>query len=193
MTDARPTLWTIGHSTRTFDALADLLTAHGVRRLVDVRLHPGSRRYPHFKSDALAVALPARGVEYLHAPAPGGRRKPRPDSPNTAWRNDAFRGYADYMATPAFGAALAELEAGARGAPTAIMCSEAVWWRCHRGLISDALKVRGWRVLHIEDCRASKEHPYTGAARLADGRLTYDAREGVPAAAPKAGGGGLFG
>jgi uncharacterized protein (DUF488 family) len=167
------TLWTIGHSTRAFDDFLALLHAHHIGLLADVRTHPGSRRFPHFNQDALAAALERDGLRYTHLPDLGGRRKPRKDSRNTAWRNDSFRGYADYMETPEFSAGLDRLIELAAETPTAIMCSEAVWWRCHRGLISDALKSRGHTVLHIEDAKQPKEHPYTSAAKIIDGRLSY--------------------
>jgi len=176
---AAPTIWTIGHSTRTLDEFTGLLAAHGVRSLVDVRTYPGSRRFPHFNQEALAAGLAEAGIAYTHLPELGGRRRPRPDSHNTAWRNDAFRGYADYMETPEFAAGLDRLLAIAAKHSTAIMCAEAVWWRCHRGLIADALKARGVTVLHIEGPGPAAEHPYTSAARVVDGQLSYEADEGL--------------
>jgi uncharacterized protein (DUF488 family) len=166
-------IWTIGHSTRPIDEFIGLLKTHGIRLLADVRTHPGSRRFPQFGQDALAASLADAGIRYEHLPELGGRRKPRPDSPNTAWRNDAFRGYADYMDTPEFAAGLERLLALAAEAPAAIMCAEAVWWSCHRGLIADALKARGVRVLHIEGSGEPKEHPYTSAAKVENGRPSY--------------------
>jgi uncharacterized protein (DUF488 family) len=168
-------IWTIGHSTRPWDDFVSLLTAAGVRQLVDIRSYPGSRRYPHFNRETMETVLPRAGIAYRWMPALGGRRKPDPASRNTAWRNAAFRGYADYMDTNAFAEGLAALETLAEKTPTAYMCSEAVWWRCHRGLVSDALKSRGWTVLHIEDGPKFKEHPFTPPARLVEGRLTYEA------------------
>jgi uncharacterized protein (DUF488 family) len=167
------TIWTIGHSTRAWDDFVVLLKHHGIRALADVRSFPGSRRHPHFGREAMAAALPAAGIAYTWRPELGGRRKALPDSPNTAWRHPNFRGYADYMDTPAFAEALAALEKDARKTPTAYMCSEAVWWRCHRGMISDALKARGWEVLHITDEKAPKPHPFTPVARVENGALTY--------------------
>lgn len=169
------TIWTIGHSTRPGPAFIALLTHHGIDTLADVRTHPGSRRYPQFNQDTLRAALAEAGIAYTHMPELGGRRKPRPDSINTAWRNDSFRGYADYMQSPVFEAGLARLQALAAGHRVAIMCAEAVWWQCHRGLIADALKVRGFDVLHIESEAAPKPHPYTPAARIVEGRLLYTA------------------
>lgn len=167
------TIWTIGHSTRSAEEFIALLGGNGIQALADVRRFPGSRKYPHFNVEPLAHALHDAGIEYVAFPELGGRRKPLPDSPNTAWRNDAFRGYADYMRTPEFAAGMERLAALASTKHTAIMCSEAVWWRCHRGLIADWLKVRGVRVLHIVDARHVVEHPYTSAAHVTNGELDY--------------------
>jgi uncharacterized protein (DUF488 family) len=166
------TIWTIGHSTLAWPAFLDLLQSHDIKNLVDVRSFPGSRRYPHFNQENMSAALPLAGIRYIWMRDLGGRRKTTPNSHNTVWRNVAFRGYADHMETPAFATALAALEELASSSPTAYMCSEAVWWRCHRGLISDALKVRGWEVLHIE-ARGVKPHPYTPAATVKNGKLSY--------------------
>ncbi len=143
------TIYTVGHSTRSAHDLRKLLQRAGVRVVADVRAFPGSRRHPQFNRAALTEWLQDAQIAYLHMPDLGGRRKPAPDSPNTAWRESAFRGYADYAASENFRSALADLEATARELPTAIMCAEAVWWRCHRRLIADALTVRGWRVEHL--------------------------------------------
>ena len=182
---AAVTLYTIGHSTRPLDDFLGLLEREGVRSLVDVRTFPGSRRYPHFNREALAAALRERGVAYSHAPALGGRRRPRPDSPNVAWRNEGFRGYADHMATPEFRAALSGLLDAAAATPTTVMCSEAVPWRCHRSLIADAALARGARVLHIMDGGA-KPHTLTRFARVEGGEVRYDAGadDAAAAAAP---------
>ena len=150
-----------------------MLKAHGIELVADVRQYPASRRYPHFGKEALAAALNKAGVQYLHFPELGGRRKSAPGSHNTAWRNEAFRGYADYMETESFDAGIARLLETARHSRTAIMCAEAVWWRCHRALISDFLKARGIEVLHILDAKKSEPHPYTSAARVVEGELTY--------------------
>jgi uncharacterized protein (DUF488 family) len=168
-------IYTIGHSTRSLDDFVALLVGDHVQVLADVRHYPGSRRYPHFGAEPLAAGLNAAGIEYVHLPELGGRRRPRPDSVNTAWRNEAFRGYADYMETPEFAAGLSRLEDLAAAGPTAMMCAEAVWWRCHRGLIADALKIRGWEVLHIEGRGEPKEHPWTSAARVEAGKVSYAA------------------
>jgi uncharacterized protein (DUF488 family) len=169
------TIWTIGHSTRSAEEFLALLAGNGIQALADVRRFPGSRKYPHFNVEPLAHALHDAGIDYVPFPELGGRRKPLPDSPNTAWRNDAFRGYADYMRTPEFTAGMERLATLASARRTAIMCSEAVWWRCHRGLISDWSKVRGVRVLHILDARQVVEHPYTSAAHVTNGELDYGA------------------
>ena len=169
-----PTIWTIGHSTRSAEEFLGLLQAHGIRLLADVRLLPGSKRYPHFNQEEMEKWLPEAGIGYRHFPELGGRRRPRPDSKNSAWRHTAFRGYADYMETETFQQALHALEDLARQQPLAFMCSEAVWWSCHRSLIADALKVKGWTVLHIMGEGKSKEHPYTAPARVVNGELRYD-------------------
>jgi uncharacterized protein (DUF488 family) len=144
-------LYTVGHSTRTAEEFLELLRRERVQRIVDVRAFPGSRRFPHFGRDALHASLSAAGIEYLHTPALGGRRKPRPGAPPTAWRNAGFAAFADHMTTPEFRRAIDELLDAAADRPTSIMCSEAVPWRCHRSMISDAVVARRWTVLHILD------------------------------------------
>jgi uncharacterized protein (DUF488 family) len=175
-------VYTIGHSTRTLDDFVALLHAHGVTQLADVRSIPRSRRHPHFAGEALLEALPAAGVTYRHFRELGGMRKLRVDSSNTAWHHPGFRGYADYMETPAFASALEDLmlwvepgdpERVALHTATAIMCAEAVWWRCHRQLISDALVARGVEVRHIVSTAAPKAHTLTNFARVTDRRVTY--------------------
>src|ERR671933_1837549 len=150
--------FSIGHSTHSLDGLVALLARHGVRRVVDVRRTPRSRRHPQFERDSLAAELPARRVDYRHLPALGGRRRPRPDSPNGGWEHEAFRGYADHALTGEFAAALAELCALAGERPTAVMCAEAPWWRCHRRLIADRLLTAGWTVCHIGSDGSLAEH-----------------------------------
>jgi uncharacterized protein (DUF488 family) len=167
------TVHTIGHSTRQLDDFIALLEAHGIGQLVDIRSVPRSRRHPHFSADALSVSLRDRAIVYRHSPALGGMRKPRRDSRNTAWRVEGFRGYADYMETEAFRVALDELVTVAREGPTAIMCAEAVWWRCHRQLVADALVARGITVRHITSAGAAAEHALTDFAQVADGLVTY--------------------
>lgn len=166
-------LYTVGHSNRSIDEFLRLLDAHGIRQVVDVRTAAGSRRHPQFMREALAATLKGRGIGYTHLPALGGFRKPRPDSINTAWRNESFHGYADYMQTPEFEAALAELLDLASQAPTAVMCAEAVPWRCHRSLIADALAVRGVNVGHIVSPTRCNPHVLTSFARVEGNRVTY--------------------
>ena len=169
-------IWTIGHSTRKIDAFISLLEQNGIKLLDDVRSWPGSKRYPQFNREALAKSLADAGIRYEHLPELGGRRKPKPDSHNTAWRNASFRGYADYMETEEFRKGVERLPALAREAgPAAIMCAEAVWWRCHRSLISDYLKARGIEVMHVLDANKIEPHPYTSPARIVNGKLSYKA------------------
>lgn len=171
--EATLTVWTIGHSTRSLEEFLDLLAANDIEAVADVRRFAGSRKYPHFGQDALRKALAEVGVEYVPFPELGGRRRPRPDSRNTIWRNESFRGYADYMETEAFRAEIGRLLELAHRRRTAVMCAEAVWWRCHRALIADYLKARGICVRHIVDAKKSEVHPYTSAARLRNGELIY--------------------
>jgi uncharacterized protein (DUF488 family) len=166
-------IWTIGHSTRSLDDFVSLLRAHQIEAIADVRHHPGSRRLPHFNREALADSLRGANIEYRHIIRLGGRRRPAPDSTNTAWRNESFRGYADYMATSDFAAGLGELCELAGSHRTAAMCAEALWWRCHRALVSDLLKAQGHEVLHILGPDKVDEHPFTSAARMVNGRLSY--------------------
>lgn len=174
MTRSRePTLWTVGHSTHSIEEFVEILHAHDITRIADVRRFPGSRKHPHFNRDALQAALAAAEVSYTPLPELGGRRRARPDSPHTAWRNESFRGYADYMDTPEFTAAAARLAELAREDRVAVMCAEGVWWRCHRSMIADDFKAQGWRVLHILGPGEPREHPYTSVARIIDGELTY--------------------
>ena len=150
-----------------------------MQTLVDVRTAPGSRRNPQFGRDALSRSLGDHGIDYVHDPALGGFRKPAPDSPNGGWQQTAFRGYADYMATPDFADALERLQAIARARTTCIMCAEAQWWRCHRRLISDALVVRGWRVVHLGLGGKPTEHELTPFAVVGEGlTLTYPPPQG---------------
>jgi uncharacterized protein (DUF488 family) len=168
------TVWTIGHSNMALEALAGRLHAHGISRLADVRRYPGSRRHPQFNREALAASLARERITYVHLPELGGRRAPRPDSRNTAWRHPAFRGYADYMDTAEFRDGVKRLLTEASSGRVAIMCAEALWWQCHRALIADALKAAGHHVLHIT-AAGVQEHPYSSAARIVDGRLSYAA------------------
>lgn len=167
------TVWTVGHSSRELAAFLGLLESEQIERIADVRRHAGSRAYPHYNPEPLAAALADAGVEYSPFPDLGGRRRARLDSRNAVWRNASFRGYADYMETVEFCAALERLKSAARERRTAVMCSEAVWWRCHRAMIADALKADGIEVLHIMDGPKRVEHPYTAPARVVAGKLTY--------------------
>ena len=169
------TVWTIGHSTRTIGEFLAALDAHGIEAVIDVRRFPGSRRLPQFGSAELAHALTAAGIAYEWLPSLGGRRKARPDSPNSGWRNASFRGYADHIETEEFAEGLTELLTIADGLRTAIMCAEVLWWRCHRRLISDVLVTQGYEVRHIQDERPAEEHRLMPPARLVRGRLTYAA------------------
>ncbi|HEX5835624.1 MAG TPA: DUF488 domain-containing protein [Pyrinomonadaceae bacterium] len=166
-------IWTVGHSTRSAEEFVQILLAHKVEVLVDVRTFPGSRRYPQFNRDSLAERLALDNIHYRHEPRLGGRRKPRPDSHNSAWRNAQFRGYADHMETEQFRNGVRELLELAAEKRVAVMCAEAVWWRCHRSLISDYLKAAGHDVVHIIDEKKTEEHPYTSAASVVDGELSY--------------------
>ena len=169
-----PTIvWTIGHSTRTLAEFLQLLAPHRIELLADVRRYPGSRRWPQYAGPALEQALTGSGVSYVWLPSLGGRRRPLADSPNTAWRSLMFRGYADYMATESFAEGLRELETYAHGLRTCIMCAEAVWWRCHRGLIADVLRWQGFQVCHILSKTSTVSHPYTPAARITRRGLSY--------------------
>jgi uncharacterized protein (DUF488 family) len=171
-------VFTIGHSVRPLEDFLALLAREGVAQLADVRAFPTSRRHPHYDREALGEALSAAGLRYSHHPDLGGRRAPRPDSPNGAWRNRGFRGYADYMQTPEFAAALARLLDLASLAPTAVMCAEAVPWRCHRSLIADALVARGEHVVHILEA-GSKPHSLTRFAVVRDGSVIYPTSGGA--------------
>ncbi len=172
------TIYTIGHSTRSEQELLTILRGAGVRLVADVRALPSSRRHPQFNRAAMEEWLPKGGIEYAHMPGLGGRRKPAPGSPNTGWRESAFQGYADYMASDEFHSALAALEKAARESPTAIMCAEAVWWRCHRRLIADALTARGWRVEHLGVGESPRRHELPEFAVVEqDGSITYPPRQ----------------
>jgi uncharacterized protein (DUF488 family) len=173
-------IWTIGHSTRTIDEFISLLKENGTKLVADVRMFPGSKRYPQFGREALAKSLGESGIRYEHFPELGGRRNPKPDSHNTAWRNASFRGYADYMETKQFHKGVKRLlELASEAGPVAIMCAEAVWWRCHRSLISDYLKARGIEVMHVLSANKVEPHPYTSAARIVNGELSYEVNDAL--------------
>jgi len=166
---------TVGHSTLAADAFLAMLTAHRVELLADVRRFPASRRNSQFNREALVEMLAGHRIAYLHFPELGGRREPKPDSPNTAWRVAGFRGYADYMDTAEFNQGIARLFEAAQEKQTAIMCAERSWRSCHRGLIADHLKASGIEVIHLLDPADTELHPWTAAARLIDGRVSYAA------------------
>jgi len=167
------TVFTVGHSTHPIEAFIALLNTYGIQRLADIRTVPRSRHNPQFNADELARSLPQAGIDYIPMPALGGLRHARKDSPNAGWRNASFRGYADYMLTPAFEAALGELIAASRGKRVAIMCAEAVPWRCHRSLVADALIVHGVPVVEILSESKSREHTLTSFARIEGTRVSY--------------------
>lgn len=164
-------IYTIGHSTRALEELVALLREHGIKRLADIRRYPGSKRHPHFSREALERSMPEHGMAYVHMPELGGRRKPSGDSPNTALRNEQFRAYADYMATPEFAEAIDKLLAFE--GRTAMMCAEAVPWRCHRNLVADDLLRRGVEVVHITGRNAAHRHEMSGEARVEGDHLVY--------------------
>jgi uncharacterized protein (DUF488 family) len=178
-----PVIYTIGHSTRPLDEFISMLQAHSISRLIDVRTVPRSARNPQFNRESLPEDLAKARIQYEHLPALGGLRKPRPDSVNTGWKNESFRGYADYMQTPEFVRALERLIGEARieeaeqanDAHVCIMCAEAVPWRCHRSLVSDALLARGIRAMHIMSAKAAQPHNLTSFARVRGERVTYPA------------------
>lgn len=167
------TIWTIGHSTHTLEELILMLNSFEIKLVADIRSFPGSRKFPQFNKENLEVSLPENGIQYIHIKKLGGRRKVNPDSKNTSWRHLAFRAYADYMETADFKEGIAELEKIAWKQRTAYMCSEAVWWRCHRSMVSDYLKAKGWKVMHIMAVGKEEEHPYTSPAKIVDGELSY--------------------
>jgi uncharacterized protein (DUF488 family) len=168
-----PPIYTIGHSTHPAEQFLALLQAHEVRQVADIRTIPKSRRHPQFNGDALATYLHAHGIVYRHFAALGGLRKPRPDSVNTGWRHPSFRGYADHMQTVKFAQGVELLLAFAAANRTTVMCAEAVWWRCHRQLLSDALLARGVPVCHILSSADAKPHHLSDFARVDQGRVTY--------------------
>jgi uncharacterized protein (DUF488 family) len=173
MTENKLEIWTVGHSTRPLEELVEALRSFEIKVLADVRSFPASRRYPQFNKEQLKASLAAAGIEYQHFPELGGRRRVRPDSLNVSWRNESFRGYADYMETNNFREGIAHFLDVAHVSRTAIMCAEAVWWRCHRSLISDYLKAKGVEVMHIMAPGKSEAHPFTSAARIVNGELSY--------------------
>jgi uncharacterized protein (DUF488 family) len=182
----KPTVWTIGHSTHPLPEFLDLLQHYQIELLADVRRFPGSRRYPQYAGPALSAELDSAGIAYCWIPALGGRRRPIPGSPNTGWRHEAFRGYADFLGTEEFAGGLFELMMLAEGSRTVMMCAEVLWWRCHRRLIADVLVSLGFEVIHIMGRDQTQPHRLSPPARLEHGRLSYSAAstgvDGVPSA-----------
>ena len=168
------TIWTIGHSTRTTQTFIDLLHEYAIDTLADVRRFPGSRRHPQFGSEALATSLRDAGIDYRHFAELGGRRQPRADSPNAVWRNAAFRGYADHMASREYRDAFIALAALAAEHRCALMCAEVLWWRCHRSMIADDLTLRGWQVVHILGPGKTAPHAFREPAHLVEDGPVYD-------------------
>ncbi|MFV8270257.1 DUF488 family protein [Flavobacterium sp. GT2N3] len=167
------TIYSIGHSTRSLDEFLNMLRSFDIKILADIRSLPGSRRFPQYNMENLKTSLEETGIQYIHLADLGGRRKVKKDSKNNRWNNDSFRGYADYMETEEFENAIVKLELIALEQPTAYMCAEAVWWRCHRSMVSDYLKAKGWAVLHIMATGKVQEHKYTSPARILDGNVFY--------------------
>ncbi len=175
VTEQKKIIFTIGHSTHLFNEFLAMLKSFQIELVADIRSFPGSRRYPHFNKEALQVSLPENHIKYLHLKDLGGRRNVQPDSRNTGWRSAAFRGYADYMQTGSFKKGIEELIHLGSDEHVAYMCSEALWWRCHRSLVSDYLKLNGWTVFHIMGIGKAQEHSYTSPSRIVNGELCYSA------------------
>jgi uncharacterized protein (DUF488 family) len=169
------TVWTIGHSTRTLDEFVVVLRAHDIEALADVRRFAGSRRLPQFNEGALREGLERAGIAYRWLPQLGGRRRPDPESTNTGWRHEAFRGYADHLASEEFADGLFELMMVAGGVRTAVMCAEMLWWQCHRRIIADVLVSLGYEVMHIQTEKPADRHRLAEPAHLVDGVLSYTA------------------
>lgn len=172
-------VWTVGHSNRSLEEFTEILTAHRIERVIDVRRFPVSRKWPHFDAESLAKSLPSAGIDYAGMPELGGRRKPRPDSPHVAWRVDAFRGYADFMDTEEFARSIAKAIELARERRSALACAEALPWRCHRSILADAFLARGWEVLEILSEKEARTRTLPDFARLEGERVVYD-RAGQP-------------
>jgi uncharacterized protein (DUF488 family) len=166
-------IWTIGHSNKSFQDFLEILKVYEIEILADVRSFPGSRKFPWFNKEYFSENLPPEGIDYTLIKNLGGRRKVKPDSHNTAWENLQFRAYADYMESPQFLEGINELINYASQKRTAYMCSEVLWWRCHRSMISDYLKLKGWNVIHIIGINKTQEHPYTKPAKIINDRLNY--------------------
>jgi uncharacterized protein (DUF488 family) len=170
-------IWTVGHSNHAFEEFLGILEAHRIERVIDVRRFPASRKWPHFNSKSLAELLPAAGIDYVGLPELGGRRKTKADSPHTAWRVEAFRGYADFMDTPEFASGLGRIMELTKERRSALLCAEVLPWRCHRSLIADALLARGWEVFEILSEKESRPHKLPEFARLEGTRVIYDGGE----------------
>ncbi len=166
-------IYTIGHSTLTIAEFLLALECYGIKTLVDIRRFPGSRKYPQFNQENLETSLEEVGIKYVHLSDLGGRRKVIENSKNNSWRNASFKGYADYMETKEFENAALELEKLALCQNTAYMCAEGLWWRCHRSMVSDYLKAKGWQVLHIMATGKTQEHPYTAPAKIIGNKVSY--------------------
>lgn len=179
MSGPRLGVFTVGHSNHPIEKFLGILRAHGIERVIDVRRFPASRKWPHFDAENLASSLPAAGIDYAGMPELGGRRKPRPDSPHVAWRTDAFRGYADFMDTEEFAVSLEKAIEIARERRSALMCAEALPWRCHRSILADAFLARGWEVLEILSAKEARARKLPDFARLEGERILYD-RPGQP-------------
>ena len=169
----RPTVWTVGHSTRPISDFLAVLASYRIELVADVRRFPGSRSQPQYQQSALESALIGAGIGYIWLPDLGGRRRPVSDTPNTTWRHPAFRGYADHLTGEAFADGLVELLTLAWGLRTAVMCAEILWWRCHRRMIADVLVSLGASVMHIRDASTAQRHRLTSPAHLAGGVLSY--------------------
>ncbi|WP_017260329.1 DUF488 domain-containing protein [Pedobacter arcticus] len=173
MNHQQKTIWTVGHSTHSANEFLSILQHYHIELLVDVRRFPGSRKFPWFNQNVLKSFLSDNGINYVHLGDLGGRRKPSVDSVNTVWRHPAFRAYADFMESDEFKVGIKELQELASVQKTVIMCSEVLWWRCHRSMIADYLKAHDWEVMHILSIEKSTEHPYTQPAKIENGGLTY--------------------
>jgi uncharacterized protein (DUF488 family) len=167
------TIYSIGHSTNSIDDFLNMLRSFNIKIIADIRSMPGSRKFPQFNMENIKISLEENGIQYIHMADLGGRRKMKKDSKNNRWNNSSFKGYADYMETKEFEDAIVKLEHIALDQPTACMCSEAVWWRCHRSMVSDYLKAKDWVVLHIMATGKVQEHKYTSPARIIDGNVFY--------------------
>lgn len=172
-TRSQHVIYTIGHSTQTIDEFIGMLQSYNIRAVVDIRQFPGSKKFPYFNKENLTEILPQYGMQYTHLVGLGGRRRVQKNSKNILWRNASFRAYADYMETTEFETAVSQLQTFAMKQITAYMCSEALWWRCHRSMVSDYLKVKGWKVLHIMAVGKCTEHSYTSPARVVGSSVVY--------------------